>query len=389
MQEFDKATINKLILKKHHLFVGTQIDDILKITNDLCGLHATGTIEPYIQLFIRSKNFQKEDLDTELYTKKTLGKIRGMRKTLFLLTKDLMQIIYPFAKNLTQNREQKYLEYRNISLEEYNVLSEKILELLEQKELSTRELKLAIKSKKDLTAVISVMCDQMLLIRGKPISSWRDRRLLYAPFRSYFPDLNLSKYTESEAIKLLIKKYINSYGPVTENDIKWWSGLIKTKVNTILEELNFQLESIHISGLDYKYFLLSSNLNFLQQSSEPPVINLLPLLDPYMMGYKIRERYLNMSKYNYIFDRTGNATSVIIKNGTVIGIWDIVDKPKPVFKIHLFEKVNENILNLIHSKAKELAMLIKGENLEIELCKTMIALTDRSMGGFMSPLKES
>ena len=71
MQEFDKFTINKLILKKHHLLEGSQVDDILKITEDLCGLHATGTIEPYIQLFVRTKKFKKEDLDTELHIKKT------------------------------------------------------------------------------------------------------------------------------------------------------------------------------------------------------------------------------------------------------------------------------------------------------------------------------
>ncbi|TFG17436.1 MAG: hypothetical protein EU531_03300 [Promethearchaeota archaeon] len=390
MLELDKLATNKLILTKHHLTYASKIDDILEITEDLCGLHATRTIEPYIQLFVRVKNYEKEDLDAELYTKKTLGKIRGMRKTLFIFTKYLMQIVYPIAKNLTEDRELKYLKYRNISLEEYSELSKQILNLLQKEELSTSQIKQRVKTKKDLVAVISVMCDQLFLIRGKPVSSWRDRRLLYAPFKTYFPNLNLSKYTETESLTLLIDKYIMSYGPVTINDIIWWSGLTKTKLNPILTHLEAELVNIHISSLDYEYYIVSSDINILEKlHSEQTTINLLPLLDPYMMGYKDRERYVDMNNYKYIFDRSGNATQVILQDGFVIGIWDVIQKPKPICKLYFFEDVNDNIVNMVTSKAKKLATFITGKELDIHICKSMLPLTERTMGGFMSPLKPS
>jgi len=390
MSEFDKLTINKSILKKHHLTEASQIDDILKIVEDLCGLHATGTIEPYIQVFIRSKNFHKEDLDAELYIKKTLGKIRGMRKTLFIFTKGLMQIVHPFAKTLTEDREQKYLEYRNISSEEYKELSQEILDLLQKEELSTSQIKQKVKTKKDLVAVISVMCDQMHLIRGKPISSWKDRRLLYAPFRTYFPDISLTKYTETEALKLLIKKYIHSYGPVTVDDIVWWSGVTKTKLNSIISQLETELADIRISDLDYDYFLVSSDINSLEKSnSQQTTVNLLPLLDPYMMGYRHRERYVNMNRYEYIFDRSGNATQVVLQDGYVIGIWDIILKPKPIGKLYFFENIEDSIFKEVNTKLHELSRFITGKELEIQTCKSMVPLTEKTMGGFMSPLKKS
>jgi hypothetical protein len=390
MQEFEKLTINQLILSKQHLTQDSKLNDILKITEDLCGLHATGTIEPYIQLFVRSLNFKKQDLDMELYTKKTLGKIRGMRKTLFILTKELMQIVYPFARNFTQNLEQKYLEYRNISLEEYKALSRKILDLLQTKELSTREIKQQINSKKDLVAVISIMCDQMHLIRGKPVSSWRDRRLLYAPFKKYFPNLNLSKYNENEALDLIIKRYIHSYGPVTIDDIVWWFGITKTKLKPILANLEAEIVTIHISDLKHKYLLFLTDHELLENlSMQESTINLLPLLDPYMMGYKNRERYVDFNKYNYIFDRSGNATQVILQDGFVIGIWDIILKPKPLCKLYFLEEIDDNTLKKVNSTAKELSKFITGKELEIHICKYMIPLTEKTMGGFMSPLKNS
>ncbi len=390
MQEFEKLTINKLILSKQHLTKDSKLNNILKITEDLCGLHATGTVEPYIQLFVRTLNFKKQDLDAELYTKKTLGKIRGMRKTLFILTKELMQIVYPFARNFTLNREEKYLEYRNISLKEYDALSRKILDLLQNRELSTRQIKQQINSKKDLVAIISIMCDQMLLIRGKPVSSWRDRRLLYTPFKKYFPNLNLSKYSENEALNLIIKKYIRSYGPATIDDIVWWSGITKTKLKPILTNLETEVTTIRISNLNHKYLFPLTDLNLLEnRSAQESTVNLLPLLDPYMMGYKNRERYVDINKYEYIFDRSGNATQVILQDGFVIGIWDVILKPKPTCKLYFLKEIDDTILKKVNSKARKLSKFITGKELEIHICKSMVPLTEKTMGGFMSPLKNS
>ena len=70
MKIFDIKAINHLILEKQYLTEDSKSDDILEIVEDLCGLHATGTLKPYIQLFIRMKQFSKIDLDNQLYTKK-------------------------------------------------------------------------------------------------------------------------------------------------------------------------------------------------------------------------------------------------------------------------------------------------------------------------------
>ncbi|MFW9947921.1 MAG: hypothetical protein ACFFDX_13945, partial [Candidatus Odinarchaeota archaeon] len=86
MDEFILAKINQWVLKKQYLLNDSKINDILQITDDICGLHATGTMEPYLTLFARTPDFKKEELENELYIKKTLGRIRGIRKTLYIHT---------------------------------------------------------------------------------------------------------------------------------------------------------------------------------------------------------------------------------------------------------------------------------------------------------------
>ena len=389
MDKFMVDQINKLLLSKHHLSNDSKCDDILKIAEDLCGLHGTGTIEPYLSLFVRMNNFKIEDLETELYNKKSLGKIRGMRKTLFIEPKELIPIVHNVIKYQTVKRDNMYLDIREISKNEYKMLSNKIINLLNEKEMSTTELKHSLASQKDIVAVISVMCDEMLLIRGKPLKSWRDRRLYYAPFDKYFPEVNINKYSESEAIKLLIERYIKSYGPVTENDIIWWLGVTKGKVRSALDKLHSALEFIKIENIRHEYLIHSQDIKTLtgMKDNSEPIINVLPNLDPYLMGYKDRERYVDQNRYEYIFDRSGNATTTILLDGKVVGIWDVYEKPEPQVKVHLFKKIDLN-LNELKREVEKLGKFITGRDVSLQFCDKMMPLTKRTMDGFMSPLKE-
>jgi hypothetical protein len=389
MDQFNRNQINSLILSKHHLSNDSKVDDILKISEDLCGLHGTGTIEPYLSLFVRMNNFKKEDLDTELYINKTLGKIRGMRKTLFIETKKLIPIVHNVIKYQTVKRDNKYLEIREISKSEYIELSNKILSLLNEKEMSTIELKKTIDSQKDIVAVISVMCDEMQLIRGKPLKSWRDRRLSYAPFNKYFPEINFDECTESESTQLLIERYIKSYGPVTETDIIWWSGITKGKVRSVLDKLRSEHELIKMDQIEHEYIIHKQDIIRLSnmKNNFESIVNVLPGLDPYIMGYKDRERYINNNFHEYIFDRSGNGTTTILLDGQVVGIWDITEKPKPQIKLFMLKEIDTH-LNEIKRELKKLGKFIIGKDVPIQICNKMTPLAKRTMGGFMSPLKE-
>jgi hypothetical protein len=390
MKNLKVAQVNSYLLEKHHLKEQYKGNDILQVVNDICGLHATGTLEPYLTLFTRMDVFKKEDLDNELYRKKSLGRIRGMRKTLFILTKEMIPIVHSMIKHQTVKRDNKYLELRDISRNQYDLLAQKIIKLLTKKEMSTSEIKASIDTKKDLNAVISVMLDEMFIIRGKPISSWKDRRVYYAPFAQYFPDIDLEKADESKAIKNLIGKYLSHYGPVTEKDITWWLGLTKGKVRTSLKQFSDKIEKIKIGDLEHEYLLFKSDMKALKEVeiNSRYVVNFLPRLDPYLMGYKDRERYINYDYYNFIFDRSGNATSTILFDGYVIGVWDLVEKPKPLIKIHLFVEMGSSVLSIIELECKKMGKFITRKEVEIKYCVKMNPLTKRTMGGFMSPLKD-
>ncbi len=105
------------------------------------------------------------------------------------------------------------------------------------------------------------------------------------------------------------------------------------------------------------------------------------------MGYKERERYIDSKNYNKIFDRSGNITSTIFLDGAAIGVWDIEEKPETTVKYHLFHSIENDLRDELYSKAEKIGYFIFDNNVDVIECDSMIPLTERTAGGFMSPLK--
>ena len=389
MISFDLKRINKFLLDKQHLTNNSKIEDIVQITDDLCGLHSTNLTTSYLSLFARSNTFKKIDLEKELYINKNLGRIRGMRRTLFIESRKMIPIIHAATYNLINKSFEKYMEVRGISLKHYQETSTQILDILKGKELSAAEIRKELISNLDVPGIIQVMNNNRLLIRARPIKDWKDKRNKYALFHDYFPDVNVQEFDEQQAIKLLVQKYIKAYGPVSENDISWWSGLTKTKIRVALKALNPHLERIRISELKGVYFLFKEDIDSLEirDNNQEMIITILPELDPYPMGYKERDRYIDSNFKKYVFDNSGNISATILIDGRVIGVWDTEEKPESIVKLHLFRSIEENSYKELYSKAQKVGKFIFEKEIKIEECESMTPLTERTAGGFMTPLR--
>jgi hypothetical protein len=312
-----------------------------------------------------------------------------MRRTLFIETKEMIPIVHAATFKLIEKSFEKYMEFRGITQTEYHDISNQILNILKGKELSAAEIRKKLNSKLDVPGIIQVMCNNRLLIRAKPIKDWKDRRNRYSIFNENFPDVDINTLSEEQAIQILVDKYLKAYGPATESDISWWSGLTKTKIRKSLNKLESQLIRIQISKLKGDYLLYENDIDNLENVviNQKPTLIFLPQLDPYPMGYKERDRYIDKNKSKYVFDKSGNITSAILLNGVIIGIWDTDNKDKPLTKFHLFQPLEQELKELLFSKAEKVGKFFFDEDVEITECKSMLPLTERNAGGFMTPLK--
>lgn len=390
MNRITLSQANHFVLRKQHLTDESRSEDVVQIVRDVGGLHATSSKTPYLSLFSRMRKFSREILDEELYKKRNLGKIRYIRKTVFILPKETISAAFVATRSLVEPTSEQYSKFLGISEKQYETISKRIMKILEGRGMTTKECKKELGTALNISPIVNLMCDKGLLIRGEPQGGWKSNIHTYYLFREYFPDVDLKAIDEGEARRLVVEQYLASFGPATGNDVAWWTGFPKGQIRQIITGLQDKVSSIRIPGTEAEYLVLSSDRSSLIHMKTPknPVINMLPGLDPYLMGYKDRERYLSSKYYNYVFDRSGNTTSTILVNGEVIGIWDFADTHEPLIKLFLFEGVKESLLKDIHFAAKKIGEFIAYREVQTKECDCMVPLTQRTAGSVMSPLRD-
>lgn len=389
MKSFDLARINHHTLQKHHLTDSSHIEDIPKIVSDIGGLHATGSIPPYLSLFARHPQFNKAMLEEELYEMHTLAKIRCVRKTIYIHPREMLPVYHQATQRILEKASKAFMVRQGVSQKVYASLVKKVLRAVSREELSTKQLKEKLKLDWNISPLLYYMCDQGLLVRKRPVGGWRDKNHRYAPFHSTFPDLDLESLDEEQATLALLRHYLRAFGPASMTDMYWWTDVGKTRVNNALEAMGNEVITLSISELEGSFYMLHSELEVLEQIGPPktPNINLLPYLDPYIMGYKDRQRYMGVADPDLTFDRAGNAAPLILVDGMIAGVWDYEEKGGWKIKLHFFKKLPDSVTSIIEAKAFALGKFIADEEVEVKICDSMVPFSERTVGSFMSPLK--
>lgn len=118
----------------------------------------------------------------------------------------------------------------------------------------------------------------------------------------------------------------------------------------------------------------------------PLICHCLPAMDPYIMGYKIRRRFIDEAFYDYVFDRFGNASPVIVLNGAIIGVWDVADD-KNLVKFFLFNQMQDDIYEKVIETGISVGRFYCEREVDIMEVRSMIPVKKLTAGSFMSPLK--
>lgn len=120
-----------------------------------------------------------------------------------------------------------------------------------------------------------------------------------------------------EALATLTSRYFTSHGPATLSDFVWWSGLTSTEAKEGLYLAKSVLVSETIQGQSYWMASGPPPLPNL-----PPMVQLLPSFDEYLVAYKDRTAALGTLKFNQIVSAgNGIFSPVVVVDGRVVGTW--------------------------------------------------------------------
>jgi hypothetical protein len=322
----------------------------------MVGLHSSDPSTVHLSAWARVKGFTPDDLEDALYERRSLVRMLGMRRTLFVVPRDLAAVMdEACTKALTPGERHRLvgmLEDQGIAkagrAEPWldRVEAETLDALTAWGEATARELtkdvpdlraKLVFGEGKTWggtmgvsTRVLFLLATEGRIVRGRPLGSWTSGQYRWARTETWLGG-PLPKLDHAEACAELLRRFLGAFGPATLTDIRWWTGWTARLAATTLDALGTaEVELDEGTG-----YVLPEDEDAVEDPG--PWVALLPGLDPTVMGWKERAWYLG-EHGSELFDRNGNAGPSVWANGRVVGGWTQHDDGEVV--VELLEPVD-------------------------------------------------
>jgi hypothetical protein len=371
-RRIDVAERRARLAARHHL--AAPAPDVASAAADLVGLHSSDPVSVYLSAWSRVRGFEVADLEDALYVRRSVVRVLGMRRTMFVVPRDLAAVIDAACTRALAPAERrrllKLIGDQGIAPHPDRWLSrvaQRTLSALQERGLATaRELAAAVP---ELTAklrfgegrtwagtvgmstrLLFLLATEARIVRGRPLGTWVSSQYRWAETAAWLdgalPDL------EPEAARTeLVRRWLAVFGPGTLQDLAWWTGWPLGQTRQALAAAR----AIEVDLDSGTGFLLADDLD--PVPPPPEWVALLPALDPTVMGWKERSWYLGDHRER-LFDRNGNAGPTVWADGRVVGGW--AQRRDGTIAVELLEPVLSSVQGKISAEADRLHAWLAG-----------------------------
>jgi hypothetical protein len=366
---FSIADRRARLARRHLLAPGGCPVAVPEVADALVALHSTDPPTVYLSVWARSPGVDRAEVDRALYDERSLVRILGMRRTMFVVTLAAAPLLdracaRPLAEG-ERRRSVKMLADAGIVDDPerwFDRVAEEALAALHRLgeataiELTREVPDLATKipigagtrwagSIGVSTRVLFLLATRGDIVRGRPRGSWLSSQYRWSPVARWV-DIPPFPGSDEEAAAELVRRYLARFGPVTETDVAWWTGWTKAKTRAALGAVG--AVEVDIEGVGAG---LVAPGDTGMQDPVGPWVALLPALDPTIMGWKERSWYLG-EHGPLLFDTNGNAGPTVWVDGRVVGGWGQREGGEVVFR--LLEDVGSEASEAVAARAARL-----------------------------------
>lgn len=358
---------------RHCLTPKTRASSMGEVAAAVGAIHATDPTTVFLSTWARLDGVTPDDIEAALYEDRSVIRVMGMRRTLFVVTVDTFPLVDKGAARDLADRERrrlvKLLGAQGIASDPagwLRVVEAATLAALESRgEATAAELagdvpqlreKIVMGAGKwaaDVamsTRIAFLLATAGKIVRGRPRGTWLSSQWRWCRTEDW---IKLPPEPSADDARAgLLRVYLERFGPVTEKDVVWWTGWTKSMARATLAAVD-PLEVDLEAG---KGFLLSDDV---EEAGDPgPWVALLPGLDSTIMGWKERDWYLGPHG-PMTFDTNGNSGPVVLVDGRVVGGWAQASDGSVVYD--LVEEVAPSSVEEVDQRAAELTEWLGGK----------------------------
>jgi len=337
MRTIDVEERRTRLARRHRLAPGERAGHVVEAARSVVCLHATDPATIYLSAWARVPEMTVADLDRALYAERSLVKHLAMRRTLFVLPREVMGDAQAGASDRVAGAERRRVvrEVERVGLHPDGEawLAEASREVLAAlsggRQASSSELRREIPLLEGSIAygegkpwggnlpigprVLTVLSAAGRIVRASNAGAWFTSRPLWASMEDWLGEEPAAP-PEAEGVARLVERWLRAFGPGTAGDLKWWLGSTVKAVSRALADVG----AVEVDLGGRTGYLLPDDLD----PADPvePWAALLPPLDPTTMGWYERGWYLGPYK-EQIFDTSGNGGPTVWWDGRIVGGW--------------------------------------------------------------------
>ncbi len=357
--------------RRHHLATRTTAVD--RVAAELVGLHSSDPATVFLAARARVRAFTPEMLERALYEDRTLLRMLGMRRTMFVVDRELGAVMDAACTQALVPGERRrlvgLLEDQGIARDGARWLrrvSDRTVDAIEERGTATaNELTKVVPELREKlvmgegkkwgatvgvsTRVLFLLATEGRIVRARPRGKWLSSQYEWTSLRTWVDPL--PSLTPADARAALLRRWLRTYGPATLRDLTWWAGWTQAHGRAALDAI----DAIEVE--------LDDGIGFVLPDDVAPVraprrwVALLPGLDPTIMGWKERDWYLGPHAAR-LFDRNGNAGPTVWSDGRIVGGWG--QRGDGVVEAELLEPVDDTASRAVAREADALTDWLAG-----------------------------
>lgn len=351
--------------RRHRLAPSARADSVVAVADAVVALHATDAATVFLSACARLSKAGVEPVEQALYEDVSLVRLLSMRNTLFTVSRELAPCVDASNARAVAAKERrtllKHFEEDGHGLDESWLAEaerETLTVLTARGRATGSELSAAVPAlrtkitvfpgKKYETVqgvasrIIRILAAEGRIRRDRPRGSWTSSQFRWTASEPW------PTRATAEAQAELAVRWLRSYGPATEADLKWWTGWSLGQARKAL--VAAEAEEVRLDDGTSGWVAPGDS------SPEPapePWAALLPALDPSAMGWTDRGFHLPSGHRSALFDRSGNAGPTVWWNGGIVGGWAQRADGKLVWR--LLSDVGRDASTAIEAEASRLA----------------------------------
>jgi hypothetical protein len=323
------------LARRHLLLPADRTDDLAAVADALVALHSSDPVTVYLSAAARSASPSLAALDAALYDDRRLVRHHAVRRTLWVATVPVVRELHAAATRALvgpdRRRTAGYLTASGVEDPEAwldDAARQVVADLRVHGPSTARELGERIPALRAPivvggprwgatqaahTRVLLGLGFAGTLVRTRPVGSWVSGAYRYALAEDWLPG-GLGDLDPRAARAALAGRHLARFGPVTLEDLRWWTGWTVAATRGALADAG--AEEVGVD--DGPAWVAAGDGGPVEPAG--PWVAALPSLDPTTMGWKQRAWYLPAAAAE-AFDRNGNAGPTLWVDGRVVGVW--------------------------------------------------------------------